>query len=108
MIGVDVDQSAESERVIVSAMKGLGTAVQQMLTAYYAGEFPGGENLVLDASNDGVSLSMATSKFQKFAQADYDALFAKLSAGEIKLLNDADVTSALELGASAVTVSIIE
>ena len=108
VIGVDVDQSAESERVIVSAMKGLGTAVQQMLTAYYAGEFPGGENLVLDASNDGVSLSMATSKFQKFAQADYDALFAKLSAGEIKLLNDADVTSALELGASAVTVSIIE
>lgn len=108
VIGVDVDQSAESDRVIVSAMKGLGAAVQQALTAYYAGEFPGGENLVLGADNDGVSLSMATAKFQKFSQADYDALFAKLASGEIKLLNDTDVTSAAELGATAVTVSIIE
>ncbi len=108
VIGVDVDQSAESDRVITSAMKGLGAAVQQALTAFYADAFPGGESWILGADKDGVGLPMATSRFNTFTQADYDALYAKLAAGEITLLKDTDATSAAELGATAVTVSIIE
>ncbi len=108
VIGVDKDQSFESERVITSAMKGLGAAVQQALTAFYTGEFPGTQTVVLGADKDGVGLPMATSRFNTFSQADYDALFAKLAAGEITLLKDTDVADASELGVTAVAVSIIE
>ncbi len=103
VIGVDVDQSSESETVITSAMKGLGAAVEEMLTLYYEDKFPGGENLVLDASSDGVSLPMDTSKFEVFTQEEYDAVFAKLASGSMKLLKD-DVDSAVKLGTKIVTV----
>ncbi len=112
VIGVDVDQSSESDRVITSAMKGLGAAVQQALTAYYANEFPGGEAWVLGADKDGVSLPMATSKFNTFSQADYDALFAKLAAGEVTLIKDKDAegkdVAVTGLGTEIVKVSVIE
>ena len=113
VIGVDVDQSSESETVITSAMKGLGTAVQTTLGQFYDGEFPGGESLVYDASKNGVALAMDTAKFNKFTQADYDAVYAKLAAGEIKLIKDTDasgnaVKSPLDLGTKIVKVSVIE
>ncbi len=88
VIGVDVDQSSQSDTVITSAMKGLASAVEQALTAYYADKFPAGEAWVLGADKQGVGLPMATSKFEKFTQADYDALFAKLAAGEVTLVKD--------------------
>lgn len=78
VIGVDVDQSGESETVITSAMKGLSTSVYDMITAYYNDSFPGGQNLVFEASNNGVSLAMDTAKFAAFSKADYDALFAAM------------------------------
>ncbi len=78
VIGVDVDQSGESDTVITSALKGLGISVYDMLKAYYDGNFPGGQNLVFDAANNGVSLAMDTAKFENFKKADYDTLFAAL------------------------------
>ena len=108
VIGVDVDQSAESPTVITSATKGLAPSVVQTLTAYYEGKFPGGEALVLDASSEGVSLPMATSQFKTFSQADYDAIFAKLVAGEVTLLKDSDVTSATEIPVTNVKVTEIK
>ena len=78
VIGVDVDQSAESTTVITSAMKGLGASVYDEIKAFYAGTFPGGQNLVFDATNNGVALAMDTAKFEKFDQAAYDAIYAKL------------------------------
>ncbi len=78
VIGVDVDQSGESETVITSAMKGLSTSVYDMIKAYYDGSFPGGQNLVFEAANNGVALAMDTAKFSTFTKADYDALFAAL------------------------------
>ncbi|HHU01962.1 MAG TPA: BMP family ABC transporter substrate-binding protein [Christensenellaceae bacterium] len=108
VIGVDVDQSVQSPSVITSATKGLAAAVVQMLTAYYEGNFPGGEALVLDASFDGVALPMATSQFKTFTQADYDAIYAKLVAGEVDLLKDTDVKDATEIPVTAVTVTLIQ
>jgi len=86
-IGVDVDQSAESETIITSAMKGLSASVIEVLGMYYAGQFPGGQVLNMDASHDGVQLPMDTSRFNTFSQADYDALFAKLVANQIVIPN---------------------
>ena len=108
VIGVDVDQSAQSETVITSAAKGLAAAVEQTLAAYYAGEFPGGEAQVKDAKLDGVELPMATSRFKTFSQADYDAIFAKLVADEIKLLKDSDIQAVTEIPVAAVTVTEIK
>jgi basic membrane protein A and related proteins len=39
VIGVDIDQSAESTTVITSAMKGLGISVYDALADFYAGSF---------------------------------------------------------------------
>ena len=78
MIGVDVDQSYESDAVITSAMKNLGGAVEDILAQYYDGKFPGGQGLVLSAKTDGVELPMDTSKFNKFTKEDYDSIYKKL------------------------------
>lgn len=88
VIGVDVDQSGESETVITSAMKGLSTSVYDMIKAYYDGSFPGGQNLVFEASNNGVSLAMDTAKFTGFTKADYDALFAALQNNTNNIASD--------------------
>lgn len=82
VIGVDVDQSAESETVMTSSIKMLGHSVYQALEQYYAGTFPGGQIVTLDVTMDGVGLPMETSRFEKFNQADYDAIYAKLVADE--------------------------
>ena len=108
VIGVDVDQSGESETVITSSMKGLASSVEQTLADFYAGNFPGGQAVVKDAAVDGVSLPMETSKFETFSQADYDAIYAKLVAGEITLLKDSDIASVAEIPVTTMTVTEIQ
>lgn len=116
VIGVDVDQSPESETVITSAMKGLSTSVYDMIKAYYDGSFPGGQNLVFEASNNGVSLAMDTAKFTTFSKADYDALFAALqnntnniASGILKNVDDSGADVALaDLPLKAVVVTEVK
>ena len=91
VIGVDVDQSGESATVLTSAMKLLTKSVYDCLTDFYAGSFPGGQQLIFSADNLGVGLPMDTSKFDSFTQADYDALYAKLVSGEIKVDNSTEI-----------------
>ncbi len=86
VIGVDVNQGPGgadlSDTVISSAMKGLGTSVYQALELFYNDEFPGGEVLVLDASNDGVGLPTdeASWGFDTFTVAEYEDIFDELAA----------------------------
>lgn len=89
-IGVDIDWAEESETVVTSAMKSLSGTVYQMLDKFYTDSFPGGENIVMDASNEGVELPMETSRFEKFDQAQYDELYKKLAYGTFKPLRDVD------------------
>lgn len=89
-IGVDIDWAEESETVVTSAMKSLSGTVYQMLDKFYTDSFPGGENIVMDASNEGVELPMETSRFEKFDQAQYDELYKKLADGTFKPLRDVD------------------
>lgn len=85
-IGVDVDQSYESETVITSAMKNLSTSVYDGIKDFYDGAFPGGKTSIFSAKNDGISLPMATSKFTKFTQADYDGIYSQLKDGKVTLV----------------------
>ena len=85
VIGVDVDQSFESETVITSAMKLLSNPVYDGIKAFYDGKFPGGATSVFTVKNEGVGLPMETSKFETFTQADYDAILKRLVDGEFTL-----------------------
>ncbi|MCL1964657.1 MAG: BMP family ABC transporter substrate-binding protein [Firmicutes bacterium] len=108
VIGVDVDQGAESVTVISSAMKGLSESVYQAIEAYYNNEFPGGESWLLGADRNGVGLPLGdTFRFSVFTRDDYAAIFAKLVAGEIKLVKDGDVADAAAIPTEVVTVALI-
>lgn len=107
VIGVDIDQGAESATVITSAMKGLRASVYDCVKAFYADSFPGGEVLIFGADNDGVGLPMATSKFENFTEDDYKAVFDKLASGEIAVDNNIEV-SADKVTAETVKVSLFD
>ena len=86
IIGVDTDQSALSDRVITSAMKGLSASVQKVLGEMYGGEWDaklGGQASNLGAADDATGLPMSTSKFSKFSQADYDDIYGKIKSGAV-------------------------
>ena len=108
VVGVVVDQSSESDTIITSAMKKLSVSVYDGIKAYYDGSFPGGKTTVFTAENDGVGLPMETSKFEKFTQADYDALFAKLQGGELTIQNGIDDSTTADLTLGKTTVKFVE
>ena len=85
VIGVDVDQSYQSETVITSAMKGLADAVQWACAKVYDGTFSqiGGVGTSLGVTDNAVALPTATWSLKKFTVADYEALYAKVKSGEI-------------------------
>lgn len=96
VIGVDVDQRYDSDTVITSAMKGLGTSVQQVLDAIYKSNKwndYAGKTTILSAANDGIGLPTsvigddkadAFDRFKSFKKADYDAVYATLKNGSVK------------------------
>ncbi|MDR2751406.1 MAG: BMP family ABC transporter substrate-binding protein [Clostridiales bacterium] len=94
VIGVDVDQSSESPTVITSALKGLKASVYDCVKSYDAGSFPGGEAKVYSAANYGVGLELSNAKFQKFSEADYNAIFEKLYSNSVTIVKDTDAAGA--------------
>ena len=108
VIGVDVDQSNESDRVITSSMKGLRESVYQAIEAFYNDAFPAGESWLLAADRQGVGLPMETSKFSVFTQEDYDAIFAKLVVNEIELLKDTDAAQATDLPLEVTKITLVQ
>ncbi len=108
VIGVDVDQSGESDTVITSAMKMLSNSVYDGVKAFYDGSFPGGETSVFTAANDGVGLPMETSKFEAFTNEDYEAVLADLKAGKITINNSTEDSTTADLTLSNTTVSFVE
>lgn len=108
VIGVDVDQSSESETVITSAVKLLSNSVYDGVKSYYDGSFKGGATAVLTAENNGLGLSMESSKFETFTQEDYDAVYAKLAGGEFTINNSIEDGTTKDLTLEKVTVSFVE
>ena len=108
VIGVDVDQSAESDTVITSAMKNLGDSVYDAVASYYDGKFDGGKSVTLDAKENGIMLPMETSKFKVFSQEKYDELYGKLKDGTIKVANDTVAREAGGVPTDIVKVDLIK
>ena len=87
IIGVDVDQSGESELVITSAIKGLSVSVQKVLAQIYADKWDselGGKKQNLGAADDATGLPTGESwRLINFTEAQYNELFTKIKNGTI-------------------------
>jgi basic membrane protein A len=83
VVGVDIDQSSQSDTVITSALKALGVVVQQALQEYVDGDFEGGEIITLGAKESAVGLPFETSLFETFTLAQYNAVLAKVVNGTV-------------------------
>lgn len=87
IIGVDVDQSKDSDAVITSACKGLAQSVQISLGNFYNDGLQKGA-LVLGAADDAVGLPVDTWSLQNWSVDEYNALFEKIKAGEVTISNE--------------------
>lgn len=86
IIGVDVDQSGLSNRVITSAVKGLSVSVIKVLGELYNGQW---DSILADklsnlgAADDSTGLPIDSSRFTKFTKADYEKLFSSIKSGAV-------------------------
>jgi len=107
VIGVDVDQSSQSDTIITSATKGLREAAMYACEAFYLGEWDaiGGTGKVLGAADDAVGLPTATWSLETFTQEQYEELLGQLKAGTVTV--DADYETGINGTFDHVTLSII-
>lgn len=89
IIGVDTDQSGFNKNIITSAVKGLANSVKWALGEFYAGNWDkiGGTGSQLGAADDATGLPTTKDSWRMttFTVEQYNALFAKVKSGEIKI-----------------------
>ncbi|MGN0185783.1 MAG: BMP family protein [Aristaeellaceae bacterium] len=85
VVGVDVDQSFESDTVVTSALKGLSNATKWAITKCYDGSFAdiGGVATSLGANDDAVGLPTETWSFESYTVEQYEAALEAVKAGEL-------------------------
>ncbi len=90
VIGVDIDQSSESDTVITSATKGIRESVEYVLEKIYSDSWDdiGGVQTTLGAKDNAVSLPTDTWRMENFTVEDYEELFEELKEGSIKVDRD--------------------
>ena len=92
VIGVDVDQSGESEYVLTSAMKGLADAVQWAVGHVYDETFDeiGGTTTSLGAEDNAVQLPTSDEswRFETFTVEEYEALYQQMVDGTLVVDDD--------------------
>ncbi len=90
VIGVDVDQSTQSDTVITSAMKGLSDAVQWAVDKVYTDAFAeiGGQSTSLGVKEDAIALPVDTWSMTNFSVEAYEELYQKVLDGTVTVDND--------------------
>lgn len=96
VIGVDVDQYADGiydeannkSVVLTSAMKKIDTATFDVIKAELDGEFPGGEQLIFDAKNDGIGIPAENPNLSKETTDKVAEVFEKIKGGEITVSSE--------------------
>lgn len=85
VVGVDVDQSSESDTVVTSAMKGLSQSVVYALGKFYDGQWDeiGGTTTSLGVDEGAVGLPTDTWSMENFTVEDYEALLQQVKDGTI-------------------------
>ncbi|MGY3714965.1 BMP family lipoprotein [Sutcliffiella cohnii] len=96
MVGVDVDQYAdgiyegEKSVILTSAVKKIDQAAYDMIMAEKDGEFPGGETLMFDATNDGIGLPDENPNLSESTISKVAEMFELIKSGEIKVSDKQD------------------
>ena len=87
VIGVDVDQSSQSDTVVTSAMKGIDQAAILCLEHHFDGTFAevGGKTTTLGANQDAVGLPTDTWSMENFSVEEYEAILASIKDGSLKI-----------------------
>lgn len=92
VIGVDVDQSSQSDTVITSAMKGLADSVEWSLEKVYNDTFTeiGGKATSLGVEEEAVGLPTAADSWRmtNFTVDQYNELYKKMEDGTLKVSAD--------------------
>ncbi|WP_319415976.1 BMP family ABC transporter substrate-binding protein [Marispirochaeta aestuarii] len=89
IVGVDVNQytegiyEGEKSVILTSAMKRIDQAAYDMIKAEIDGNFPGGQILTLDATNNGVGIPEENPNLSADTQSQMDEVFSDLQAGKI-------------------------
>ena len=113
VVGVDVDQSAQSETVVTSAMKGLASSVQWAVAKVYDGTFSeiGGKGTSLGAKDDAVGLPTATWSLENYSVEEYEAQLADMASGKLvvdSMETEADFAKLTTTEWSNVKLNVIE
>ena len=82
VIGVDTDQSFESDTVILSALKGIGEAAAWACAKVFDGSFEGGA-VSLGAADGATGLPVATWSLENYTVAEYEAQLADVVSGKL-------------------------
>ena len=91
VIGVDVDQSFESDTVITSAMKGIGQAAETALEAAESDDTwnafigDGATTITLGAKDNAVGLPTATWSLTGWTVEEYEQMLADIVAGKVTI-----------------------
>ena len=107
IIGVDVDQSGESDKVITSAVKGLSASVERVLGQFYDGKWDAelaNKAQNLGAAEDSTGLPTETWRMTNFTVDQYKALFEKIKNGQI--VPKAEIPEDVTAGLTKVVVTI--
>ena len=98
VVGVDVDQSGQSDAVITSAMKDLAKSVIDAITKFYDGGAVYGGSLVLGAKDNAVGIPTDTWQFENWTVEEYQDLYDKVVSGEIVVDNDGEMADPSKAG----------
>ncbi len=108
VVGVDTDQSSESDTVVTSAMKGIGEAAQYAIAKYYDGTWSeiGGTSTTLGVNDDAVGIPTATWSMTNFTVEDYEKVLAAVKDGTLVVDNNYEAN--LQQEYSNLTLTIVE
>lgn len=91
VIGVDVDQyedgiyEGNKSVILTSAIKRIDVAAYDMIKAESEGNFPGGQTLTFDATNDGVGIPAENPNLSKETTDKVSEVFNQIKEGNIKV-----------------------
>ena len=89
IVGVDVDQYADGifdgkqSIILTSAMKRIDNAAYDMIKAELSGTFPGGETLIFNAANNGVSIPAKNPNLDSDVESKVGDVFNMIKSGEV-------------------------
>lgn len=94
VIGVDVDQSIESDTVITSAMKNVKNSLYNTIGTVYDNSFNGGHASIFGTETGDVLLPIETSKFTNFTKDDYNQIYERIASKTVRISNSEMYASA--------------